>query len=108
MRSGRNPTRRNRNIGTAKSGHGQNNKLKIPNGHCWSRFWERVPGGIVIRREICGRTVAFLVQPTIKTFVHSCTIDDICTLFKLIPLNDWEDLGIICFRQATRKQAGRH
>ena len=30
MKSGRDATRRNRNIGTAKRGHGLNNKLVIP------------------------------------------------------------------------------
>jgi hypothetical protein len=38
---GFNPIRRNRNIGTAKSGHGQDNRMTIPKiAHGSNDFWE--------------------------------------------------------------------
>ncbi len=44
MRSGWNPSRRNKNIDTIKSGHGKNNKFVIP--YPSKIFWENL---IIIR-----------------------------------------------------------
>jgi hypothetical protein len=45
-RAGWNPTRRNRNIGTAKSGHGLDNSLVIPSPRYESWvFWQNLDGG---------------------------------------------------------------
>lgn len=51
---GWNPTRRNRNIGTSKSGYSQNNKLVIPEPwHDLSKiFWECLVNPVVIPLEI--------------------------------------------------------
>ena len=35
MRAGYNPNRRNRNLGTKKAGHGQANRLVIPDCELW-------------------------------------------------------------------------
>jgi len=40
VRAGRNPTRRNRNTGTAKQGHGQDNRHRLPRAWADSRYAE--------------------------------------------------------------------
>ena len=51
-RPGWNPSRRNRNIGTAKSGHGQNNRLVIPARWSDDRvFWEKLRDPIAVERR---------------------------------------------------------
>jgi hypothetical protein len=102
---GYNPTRRNRNIGTAKSGHGQNNRLTIPEiAHGEHVFWERINGAQEVSRVISGRVLKFFVQPTRTDCVHVCTVDDIARLMSHVPLRDWEGLDAILLRQPRRKE----
>ncbi len=101
----RNPTRRNRNIGTAKSGIGQDNRLTIPQPHHGDNiYWERIENAAKVTREICGQTIHFFVQPTLPEFIHPCTIDDIAHLFSHVPPADWEGLGALVLRQPRRKE----
>jgi hypothetical protein len=101
----RNPIRRNRNIGTAKSGHGQNNRMAIPRvGHGESIFWERVEDARQISRIISGRSVRFFVQSTRADCFHACTIDDIAYLLSQLPTTDWEGIEAILLRQPRRKE----
>lgn len=103
----RNPTRRNRNIGTAKQGHGQDNRMKIPlhwDGDRW--FYERVEKAVAVERSVNSRSLTFLVQPVMAGFVHACTIGDICHLLSLAPPDDLAGVDLILLRQPTRKQQG--
>jgi len=53
MRPGWNPVRRSRNIGTARQGHGENNRMVIPESwHRSQRFWENLGTCVEVRREI--------------------------------------------------------
>ncbi|ABF42570.1 hypothetical protein Acid345_3569 [Candidatus Koribacter versatilis Ellin345] len=105
LRVMRNPTRRNRNIGTAKSGHGQNNRLTIPRPHHGGNvYWERIEKATKVKREVSGQTVHFFVQPTLADYVHACTIDDIVHLLSHVPPADWETLCAIVLRQPRRKE----
>jgi hypothetical protein len=102
---GYNPTRRNRNIGTARSGHGQNNRLTIPRlAHGANAYWERIEGAQEVSRPVSGRILKFFVQPTRADCVHACTVDDIVRLMSLVPISDWEGLGAIVLRQPRRKE----
>jgi hypothetical protein len=101
-----NPTRRNRNIGTAKRGHGQNNRMSVPQiARGENEFWERVDGAREVLRVVSGRIVRFFVQPTLKHSVHACTVDDITHLLAQIPGGDWEGIGAILLRQPRRKES---
>jgi hypothetical protein len=103
----RNATRRNRNIGTAKQGHGQNNKLEIPT-HLY-------PNGVVfhfedlknyqsVMRRINNHPITFLVEETRDNCVHACTIDDITQVLRHVPLADLDGISLIVLRQPKRKE----
>jgi hypothetical protein len=105
MVPGYNPSRRNRNIGTAKSGHGQNNRLTIPAvAHGEYVYWERIEDAQVVCRVISGRALKVFVQPTRSDCVHVCTVEDITRLMSQIPVSDWEGLDAIVLRQPRRKE----
>jgi hypothetical protein len=102
---GYNPTRRNRNIGTTKSGHGQNNRMTVSAvSHGEYRFWERIDNARKVIRSVSGRPNAFFVQPTLADCVHACTIDDLTRLLSFLPTADWEGIGAILLRQPRRKE----
>src|SRR5262249_22912475 len=101
MRSGWNPVRRNRNIGTAESGHGLADRLVIPER--WRdtrRFWEKLRNPVSL--EVNG--FAFLVEPCLPGFAYAVTVDDIVKLLGFLPRDDVAGLQVIVLRQPTRKQ----
>lgn len=121
MRNGRNPARRNRNIGTSKAGHGQDNRDVIPRSWQDSVYqWKRTPHHHVVSREVAGRSIPFLVEQTLDDHVHACTVDDIATVLNCLPHEYTQDtpdpefpeerlLGVkglqgIILRQPTRKE----
>jgi hypothetical protein len=71
MKSGRDATRRNRNIGTAKRGHGQNNKLVIPTR--WhpnlTIYYENLCNYRTVLRAVEGRPITFLVEEPEKVVI---------------------------------------
>jgi hypothetical protein len=102
---GNNPTRRNRNIGTAKSGHGQDNRMTIAKvEHGKNQFWERIEDARRVLRTISGRPIKFFVQPTRAECVHACTVDDITEVLTHVPLGDWSGIGAVLLRQPRRKE----
>src|SRR5438067_1517142 len=103
MRSGWDPTRRNRNIGTAKSGHGQDNRLVIPNPrNNPNPFWGRLTRYRTVARPLRGRTFSVLVEQTRPGCVHACTPDDIFTMLEHIP--DLWGINFLILRQPKRKE----
>jgi hypothetical protein len=105
VQSGHNPARRNRNIGTAKQGLGQANRMKIPSewdGKRW--YFERMDDAIAIERKINGHRISFLVQPTTAGFLHPCTVGDLCHLLACVPAHDLMGIERILLRQPTRKE----
>ena len=105
-RAPRNPTRRNRNIGTSVGGYGQANRLAIPsrfNGPIW--YWRDIGEYRIVKRLVHGREVVFVVERTSRGCVHACTVADITCLLSHVPSRDWEGLALFVLRQPTRKQA---
>lgn len=100
-----NPTRRNRNIGTAKQGYGQDNELVVP---CpaveMKSFFERLSEYKTVTKEIKGHIFKFIVETTRKNSFHACTIEDIEQILIQIPKEDYGDLELIILRQPTRKE----
>ena len=101
-----NPIRRNRNIGTAKQGHGQNNKLCIPCPLVVSKmFYEQIENYHKEIRIIHGREFVFVVEATLHDFEHACSVDEVAKMLHLLPAEDLGKLGRIVFRQPKRKEA---
>ncbi|MBP1618339.1 MAG: hypothetical protein H6Q14_2166 [Bacteroidetes bacterium] len=101
----RDATRRNRNIGTAKQGHGQSNKLTIaqPCG-VLKHFYERLDKYTKTERIINGHEFIFIVEQLRETSKHSCSIEDIATIIQQIPESDYGELKFIVMRQPKRKE----
>jgi hypothetical protein len=101
----RDARRRNRNIGTAKSGHGQDNRMVVPEP--WAdarRYWERLRNPVVVQRVVGGRNLPFVVEAPRPPFLHPCTIDDLAELIALLPSSDFSGIAFVALRQPTRKQ----
>lgn len=105
MKPGYNPVRRNRNIGTAKQGHGTNNRLVIPRAGSGERDWTEQ---LKRHRRISGtrfsRGIPFIVEKTRGACIHACSVADISHVLANIPSDDLAGLAAIVLRQPTRKQ----
>lgn len=100
-----NPIRRNRNIGTAKQGRGQNNKYSIPESWRDNRvFHERLNAPVLEKRKIRSKEFIFLVEPTLEDYTHCCSIHDVEKMIELLPEKDVNLIDIFVFRQPTRIQ----
>ena len=106
MKSGRDSTRRNRNIGTAKRGHGQNNRLVIPTRYypTLAFYFENLRNYKSLSRDIDGLQITFLVKETRSGSYHACTIDDIAHLLHFVPKPDLMGIELIVLRQPKRKE----
>jgi hypothetical protein len=105
MQRPRNPVRRNRNIGTPKQGHGQDNELVIPNpsvDHRW--HVERLRNPREYAFSVHGSNRIALVEEPADGFLYGCTIPDIARLLSLLPPADVDGLDLFLFRQPTTKQ----
>jgi hypothetical protein len=99
-----NPARRNRNIGTPKQGHGQDNRMSVPQPAGTARRTARLNLHAQLTRTIGGKEVSFLVEHTSGGCVHACTIEDLCYMLSQVPSADWAGLATFVLRQSTRKE----
>lgn len=99
-----NPSRRNRNIGTKKQGHGQANKLTIPHSADLKAFYERLVKYTKQVVTINGNEFLFVVEQTRPDSQHACSIEDITRIMAHIPPADCENLKFIILRQPKRKE----
>lgn len=103
MKSGWDATRRNRNIGTAKQGLGQDNRLGIP--WCGLKlYYEQLIEYKVVSRLVHSRSLPFIVERTRADSCHACTIDDIAHVLKHVPSSDFFGIDFIILRQPKRKE----
>jgi hypothetical protein len=106
-RSGWDARRRNKNIGTAKAGRGQDNQMSIPEkwiGVQWIQFHENLNNPVALQRSIKGHEITFLVEPVLPGFVHACTPADIVQVLELLPQKHIEGIDLIVLRQPKRKE----
>lgn len=102
---GYNQTRRNRNIGTSKQGHGQSNKLVIPwPGSVMKSFYERLSKYSKTVRAIDGKEYVFVVEETRENSGHACSISDFVRILEHVPAEDLDGLNLFVFRQPKRKE----
>lgn len=100
-----NPTRRNRNIGTAKQGYKKPTPFVLPYyRHEWKVYFEKLSEYTKVKRKINGEDFTFVVEKTRENCFHACTIDDVEEILKYIPLDIYDDLRTIVFRQPKRKE----
>lgn len=99
-----NPQRRNRNIGTTKSGYSQNNKFSIPERWIDSKiFWERLNEPVIFPLSINGHSITMFIEPTREGFIHAATPQDIIKVLELIDQEHLEEIENIVLRQPTTK-----
>lgn len=106
-RSGWNPAKRNRNIGTAKAGHGQDNTLTIPrtwNGGNVFDFHARHARLFELRLDSHSLEIPLFVEPPRNLFFHACTPHDVQRLLELVPAAHLTGLAAIVLRQPTKKE----
>jgi hypothetical protein len=105
MQRPRNPVRRNRNIGTPKQGHGQDNELVIPKPSVDHRSHvERLRNPREYLFSVHGSNRVALVEEPADDCVYGCTLLDIAKLLSLLPPADVDGLDLFLFRQPTTKQ----
>ncbi len=104
----RDPTRRNRNQGTAKQGHSKDTTFVVPQGREW---WRSYAEGLVdyvhVERFVYGTPIQFLIEPVEAGYVHPCTPDDVVYMLELLPAQAVEGpypLRGIVMRQAPKKE----
>ncbi|MDR1935071.1 MAG: hypothetical protein LBS49_05755, partial [Candidatus Accumulibacter sp.] len=104
----RNATRRNRNIGTVKQGHGQNNRMRIAEPYFsvgdWRSHTERLTHYKKFVRAVQGHEFTFVVEKTRAGCCHACSIEDVVFMLEQIPAADYGDLRLIVFRQPKHKE----
>jgi hypothetical protein len=100
-----NPARRNRNIGTARQGHGQDNRLVIPTPRGLISPIERVGAHANQRWRVGNGEIRFVVEELRDNWMHPCTIADVIRLLEHVSASDWAGIKTILFRQPTRKQS---
>ncbi|MBL4671769.1 MAG: hypothetical protein JKX81_05875 [Arenicella sp.] len=100
-----NPARRNRNIGTSKSGYSQNNKFVIPERWVdFKIFWERLVSPVVCPVSIKGHKLTILVEPPALGSIHSSTPQDIIKVLGLVTQEHLEEIDVVVLRQPKRKE----
>lgn len=103
----RDNTKRNRNIGTAKQGYGQNNKMVIPYPQYHNdlrNHLERLTNYKKDKHIINGHEFIFIVENTLEDYEHACTVEDVLFLLQYLPAEDYGDMKYIIFRQPKRKE----
>jgi len=103
MKRGWDATRRNRNIGTAKQGLGQDNRLVIPCCGLKS-YHEKLTEYNIVLRSVHSRSLPFIVERTRADSCHACTIDDIARVLQHVPSSDFQGIVFIVLRQPKRKE----
>ena len=104
MKGHRSPERRNRNIGTAKSGYGRDNELVVPGSRDARAFWERFRGLVSVKRFDPQGVIRVLVEPCRKGSLHAVTVDDIVELMSLIPVAERAPVTWVILRQPKKKE----
>lgn len=105
MKPGWNPTRRNRNIGTKAHGHGNDNRLVIPESWWQPKsYFETLQNYRLVVRTIHDCTIRFYVEPTRPDWFYACSIDDLAHALSFCSLSELRTFDFIVLRQPTRKQ----
>ncbi|MFT9077782.1 hypothetical protein [Ethanoligenens sp.] len=101
--SHRNPIKRNRNIGTRKSGNKRQSKFEIPSQN-YNPFYKNIQHPKFIQRTVGKKTFQFIVEQLKDNYIYTCSIDEICAVLSRVPPNDLDGLSLIVLRQPKKKE----
>ena len=105
MRAGWRPERRNRKIGTAASGRGHDNRMRVPERyHDGLRFYERLGPHRTTEERLNGQPLTVFAERARTGCTFGCSPRDVLHLVANLPAADVRGLRIIVMRQPTRKQ----
>lgn len=100
-----NTARRNRNIGTEKSGYTQNNSLVIPERWADCRiYWERLVSPVFHTLSINGHELTIAVEPPKEGYVHASTPRDVVRVLEFVEQEHLKEIELIVFRQPKKKE----
>lgn len=102
QRSGWNPARRSRNIGTSAQGQGADNEMVVPDRDSILR---RLEDPQFVEVEVAGGMRSVVVERTRPDTVHACTVEDVVHMLELVNPAHLAGLDLVVLRQPTRKQA---
>jgi|GEM_PF-1428018 len=89
QRNGRDPTRRNRNQGTRRRGHGQDNRFALPSPRVERFHLERVDDATVHRRMLHDGVPLIVLETQLRAgFSHPCSVDDVEHVLRALPKDD--------------------
>ena len=101
----RNPTRRNRNIGTSKQGHGQDNRMKIRYPKDDNKVYFEELGNYTVEEHIIhDQNFQFVIEETRAGIEHACSVADLVYLLSHVPAEHYKGLNLIVLRQPKRKE----
>jgi hypothetical protein len=97
--------KRNRNIGTSKQGHGQNNTFSIPQPWDTSKyFYERFQGINVDTIIVHGREITVVIEDLSVGYYYSFTPKEAQLVLDNLPKKDLISFGLLIFRQPKKKE----
>lgn len=105
MKNTWNPIRRNRNIGTVKSGRSADNSLVVPERWAdYKIFWERLTNPVINQFNFANQKITLLVEPPREGSIHASTPQDVRRVLSLLPDEHLKEIEIVVFRQPSRKE----
>jgi len=105
VRPGWKPARRNRNAGTRANGLGRENDFDIPFlRNRATAYFEQLARPVMVRRQVGGRELVFLIEPPRPGYAYPCTVDDVVAVLTQVPAAHAGLVELVVLRQPTRKQ----
>ena len=103
MLSNRNPVKRNRNIGTKKSGYKRQSEFTIPSQN-YAPFYENIKIQNCCQKIVNGKRYNFIIEKLKPNYIYTCSVDEICEVLSHCPVSDLEGLNLIILRQPKKKE----
>lgn len=103
------PERRNRNIGTSRSGRSKTNDMRVPeswqdkNGN-YSLFYERLDVASHQQVAVGDFNFQLLYEEPRQSYSYGCTVSDVTRVLNAVAKLSINLPDVIAFRQPTRKQ----
>jgi hypothetical protein len=97
------PHRRNKNIGTRKSGYRRQSKFGVPTTPAIT-FYEHLKDSVKIHRYLKESRLDFYIEPPAGGRIYHCTPDDVVRVLSEITNSSLKDFKTIVFRNSSAKQ----